>query len=98
MLDVTDAAIIQFKNLLSDANAQGSGIRVFVSGSGCCSSYGLDISANGEPGDELIERDGLKVFVEPRAYDELSSAKIDYVDSGDIKGFTITGLSSSCCG
>jgi len=98
MLEVTGSAVEQFKKLLTESGAEGSGVRVFLSGGGCCPSFGIDISESGEAGDELIEKDGLKVFVEPAAHNELSNAKIDYVDSGDMKGFSITGLSSSCCG
>lgn len=97
MFEITEAAVKQFKKLLLDSNAEGLGIRVFISGGGCCSSYGLDVTESGETGDELIEMDGLKVFVDPTAYNELSNAKLDYLDSGEMKGFSITGL-SSCCG
>lgn len=99
MLEVTDAAIKEFKNLLAEADAKGHGVRVSMSaGGGCGPSYGLDITAKGEPSDTLVEKSGLKVFIEPMAHIELFDATIDFVDSGDAKGFAITGLSSGCCG
>ena len=99
MLEVTDAAIKEFKNLLAEAGVEGHGVRVSISdGGGCGPSYGLDITAKGEPGDTLIEKDGLKVFIEPMAHIELFDATIECVDSGDTKRFAITGLSSGCCG
>ncbi len=93
MLDITAAAIKQFKEVLTESGETNHGIRVFVSGDGCCSSYGLDASEHGEPGDKVIEKDGLKIFIDPAADNELSNATIDYEN-----GFMIRGISSSCCG
>jgi len=52
----------------------------------------------GSPSFEINRINGLKVFVEPAALDALSNASVDYLNSKGKKGFTITGLSSSCCG
>jgi len=98
MIEITDSALKQFKKMLSEADMKNFGIRIFSSGGGCCATYGLDTSEKGEPGDVLIEKDGLKVFVEPAAFNALSKASVDYLNSKGKKGFTITGLSSSCCG
>ncbi len=97
MLQITDSAVEQFKKILLDGNVKDSGIRIFSSGSGCCSSYGMDVSKKGEPGDTSIEKDGLRVFVESDAYNQLSNALLDYSDSPGKKGFVIMGL-PSCCG
>jgi iron-sulfur cluster insertion protein len=99
MLGVTDSAINQFKKLISDSNANGSGIRVFASGSGCCGpSYGLDIAEKAEEGDTMIEKDGLKIFIDSVASESLSAATIDYTEQGPGKGFQIQGLpKSGCC-
>ena len=98
MLKITDSAVKQFKKMLLEADVKNFGIRIFSSGGGCCASYGLDTSEKGKSGDVLIEKDGLKVFVEPAALGALSNSSVDYLNSGGKKGFTITGLSSSCCG
>ena len=92
MLEVTDAAVKQFKKILSESGATNSNIRIFNSGGGCCASYGLDITEKGEGGDVLIEKDGLKIYVEPAAHETLSKATLDYKN-----GFMIEGM-PSCCG
>ena len=99
MLILTDSAIKEFKKLITDSNANGSGIRVFTSGKGCCGvSYGLDIAEKAEEGDTIIEKDGLKVFVEIKASVGLENATIDFITDGPRRGFTILGLQqSSCC-
>ena len=98
MLEITDSAVKQFKKILLDGDVKDFGIRIFSSGGGCCPSYGMDASERGESGDTLIEKDGLKIFVESGAFNQLSNASLDYSDSPGKKGFVITGLPSSCCG
>ena len=97
MLKITESAVRQFKKDLLDTGVKDSGIRIFSSGGGCCPSYGMDASKNGEPGDTLIEKDGLKIFVELEAYNQLSNASLDYSNFQEKGGFVITGL-PSCCG
>ncbi|MGV7928017.1 MAG: HesB/IscA family protein [Spirochaetota bacterium] len=98
MLGVTDAAVKEFKNLISESGANGAGIRVFATGGGCCGpSYGLDISEKGNEGDKIVEKDGLKIFVDPAVSDALDGASLDYINDGPRKGFTILGLQQSGC-
>lgn len=98
MLGISDEAAKEFKRLIAESNADGSGIRVFASGGGCCGpSYGLDISAKGNEGDSVVEKDGLKIYIDPAVSDGLSNATIDYIKDGPRKGFTILGLKQSGC-
>ena len=92
MLEVTDAAVKQFQKILSESETTNANIRIFISGGGCCSSYGLDITEKGEDGDLLIEKDKLKIYVEPAAHETLSKATLDYEN-----GFMVKGM-PSCCG
>ena len=92
MLEITDAAVKQFKKILSESDAKDSNIRIFVSGGGCCPSYGLDVTDKGEDGDLLIEKHSLKIYVEPSAQEALSKATLDYQN-----GFIVKGT-PSCCG
>ena len=92
MLEITDAAVKQFKKILAESDATNSNIRIFISGGGCCASYGLDITENGEDGDLIIEKDNLKIYVGRAAHEALSKATLDYKN-----GFIIQGM-PSCCG
>jgi len=91
MLEITDAAVKQFKNILSESDATNSNIRIFISGGGCCASYGLDVTEKGEDGDLLIEKNKLKIYVQPAAQEGLSKATLDYKN-----GFMIKGMPSCC--
>jgi iron-sulfur cluster assembly accessory protein len=92
MLEITEAAVKQFRKILSEADAKDSNIRIFISGGGCCASYGLDVTEKGEDGDLIIEKNSLKIYVEPAAHEALSQATLDYKN-----GFMIKGM-PSCCG
>ena len=100
MLEITESAVKQFKKVLLDAGVKDFGIRIFSSGGGCCGpAYGMDASETGEAGDTVIEKDGLKIFVESESFKKLSTALVDYSDSPGKVGFVLTGLpTSSCCG
>lgn len=57
----------------------------------------MDIADSAARGDEILEMDGLKVFLEKEANKQLLNATIDY---NDTRGFVISGQqqgSSSCC-
>lgn len=98
MLGVTDTAVKEFKKFISESNANGAGIRVFATGGGCCGpSYGLDVSEKENNGDKVVEKDGLKIFVDPGVADALDGATLDYIEDGPRKGFTILGLQQSGC-
>jgi iron-sulfur cluster assembly accessory protein len=91
MLEITDAAVKQFKKILSESDAKNSNIRIFNSGGGCCASYGLDVTDKGKDGDLLIEKNSLKIYVEPAAHEALSKATLDYKN-----GFMVKGMPSCC--
>jgi iron-sulfur cluster assembly protein len=97
-VEITESAVQEFKKMILESNAgQNAGIRFFVSSGGCCASYGLDVVENSEPGDELVEKGELKIFIQPEAVECLSTAIIDFTESGENAGFVIKGL-PSCCG
>ncbi|MCM8830420.1 MAG: iron-sulfur cluster assembly accessory protein [Candidatus Omnitrophica bacterium] len=97
MIEISSKAVDQFKKFISESDIESGGIRIFVAGRGCCGlSFGMDISENGEKEDRLVEKDGLKLFIQPAAFDALSNATIDYVDEGNNSGFVIKGIGSSC--
>ena len=97
-MEITKSAVQELKKMILESDlGKDAGIRFFVSGGGCCPSYGLDIVEKGEPGDEFIENDELKVFIQSEAYEGLSMAMIDFTESGENAGFVIKGL-PSCCG
>lgn len=101
-VNLTDAAVNTVKNLLVQKEVPNHGLRVFVSGGGCSGmQYGMALEAEPRPYDHVIERDGVKVFVDPTSMMYLNNATIDYEDSIMGGGFKIdnpNAVSSCGCG
>ena len=85
MLKVTDRAVEEFKKFLVESDMEDFAIRIYLAESSCCCGghYHLKIVEEGEEGDVLVEQKGLKLFLDPIAYEKLSEATIDY-DEGFI--------------
>lgn len=99
---VTDAALSVVKNLLVQKNVPDYGLRVFVSGGGCSGlQYGMALEAEARPYDNVVERNGVKVFIDPTSMMYLNQATIDYEDNLMGGGFKIenpNAVSSCGCG
>lgn len=99
---ITDPALETVRNLLAQKNVPDHGLRVFVAGGGCSGmQYGMALEAEPRPYDHVIERDGIKIFVDPTSMMYLKAATIDYEDSIMGGGFKIdnpNAVSSCGCG
>lgn len=54
----------------------------------------MGIAENAARGDETLEQDGLKVFLDKEAGGWLKDATIDFNDN---RGFVISGVADMCC-
>lgn len=101
-INITPTAADTIRNLLVSKNVPDYGLRVFVSGGGCSGlQYGMALEAEARPYDEVIEADGIKVFIDPTSMMYMSGATIDYEDSLMGGGFKIENpnAAASCgCG
>lgn len=99
---LTDSAATMVRNLLTQKSVPDYGLRVFVSGGGCSGlSYGMALEPEARPYDHVVERDGVKIFIDPTSMMYLSQATIDYEDSLMGGGFRIENpnAATSCgCG
>lgn len=99
MLSITDTAVEKAKEILTAEGKADWGIRVFVSQSSCCGpSYGMDIEEEAGEGDEVIEKDGLKLIVDKQSLSSLGELQIDFIDDGQQQGFVLRGSQPPSCG
>jgi iron-sulfur cluster assembly accessory protein len=100
MLQLTDTAIEKVKTLLRDENKTGHGLRVAVQGGGCSGfQYGMTWEHEAKPNDNVLELNGLKVFLDPLSAMYLDEVRIDFVDSLSGSGFKIINpKASGTCG
>ncbi|MDA1190181.1 MAG: iron-sulfur cluster insertion protein ErpA [Candidatus Poribacteria bacterium] len=101
MIMVTDAASSKVKELLESEGYEGYGLRVQVVGGGCSGmQYRLGFD-EARDGDKVIDKEGLKVFVDLKSALYLVGTTVDYVESLMGAGFKIDNpnVSSTCgCG
>jgi iron-sulfur cluster assembly protein len=91
MITVTDSAANHLRSLLEekDFSPEEMGLRLFVEKGGCAGmSYAMKIDALVD-GDEVIEKNGVRVFVDPESGEYLKGVQLDYVDALNDSGFKI---------
>lgn len=96
---VSDTAIKKIAGILAK-EAEGSFLRVSVSGGGCSGfQYGFDIDTKTTDEDLVIERDGAKVVVDQMSIDYMEGSEIDFVDDLIGASFQVKNpLATAACG
>jgi iron-sulfur cluster assembly accessory protein len=100
MINLTQAAAEKVKGILAhEDGATQSGLRIYVQGGGCSGfSYGMVLDEIAE-GDEIFEREGVKVIVDPMSLKYLEGAEVDYKEDLMGGGFAIKNPNAaSTCG
>lgn len=89
MVTISEAAANKIKELMGeDSTAQG--LRVYVKGGGCSGyQYGMLLEEKVSEDDTVVERDGIKVIVDPQSMPLISGSEVDYSDSLQGAGFKI---------
>lgn len=99
MFTITDAAAEKAKEVLETEGKADWGLRIYVAGGSCCGpSYGMDLDQNPKDGDNVVEKNGLKVFTDKETTEKLKGMEIDFVDNGQQQGFVIKGGPAPSCG
>lgn len=90
-MNVTQAAVEEIKKFLAseDDLPETAGLRVRVVPGGCSGfQYSLNIEEDSRPGDFLIDREGVKMFVDMFSAQYLNGITIDYTSNMMGSGFT----------
>ena len=90
-MTITDNAVKHLRSLLTDHPDQpaGAGLRIFIDKGGCSGmQYGMSFDAP-KDGDEIVERDGVRVLVDADSLGFLRGATVDYCDDLTGTGFRI---------
>ena len=85
LLVFTDDAATKVKTLIEEENKPGLMLRVFVTGGGCSGfQYGFTFDEVVNDGDTEVEKNGVKLLVDPMSFQYLVGAEIDYKE--DLEG------------
>jgi iron-sulfur cluster assembly protein len=87
-LTVTDAAVARVKTLLDGRGKPSAGIRIGVRSRGCSGlSYTLEFADAKSPMDEIIEKDGVTVLIDPKASLFILGSEMDFEETKLQSGF-----------
>jgi len=89
-IHLTPTAVTTVQKFIEENGASdGAGLRVAVLPGGCSGfQYGLNIEDAPEGDDEVLEMEGLRVFIDPFSAQYLEGVEIDYVTTMMGSGFT----------
>jgi iron-sulfur cluster assembly accessory protein len=91
MITVTDSAVKHLHSLMADREDAGSqdGLRISIDRGGCSGlQYAMSFDQP-KNGDEIVEREGVRVFVDAQSIAHLQGSVIDYHDDLTGSGFRI---------
>lgn len=88
VMTVTPAAAQRAKALIEGRGKPTVGIRIGVRSKGCSGmSYTLEFADKQEPMDEVVETEGLKLLIDPKASLFLIGTEMDYEEEKLKQGF-----------
>ena len=80
-ITLSSEAVQAVQNIMEEKNLDGYGLRVYVSGGGCCGTqFGMALDNNIREVDTTYESEGVKVIVDEVSIDHLSGASIDFIN------------------
>lgn len=102
MITLTPVAAGKVQDLLNQRGTPQFGLRIGVRGGGCSgNSYYMEFCDAESPGDEVIETNGVKLYVDLKSAVLLGGTEIDYVEGLMGAGFKFNNpnVKHSCaCG
>lgn len=99
-LEISESAASKVRELVEEEGVPGLMLRVFVTGGGCSGfSYGFTFDEEVAEDDATIDRDGVRVLVDPVSFPYLMGAVIDYREDLSGAQFVIDNPNAvSTCG
>ncbi|WP_438461940.1 iron-sulfur cluster insertion protein ErpA [Marinomonas sp. PE14-40] len=98
--EFTLAAAAKLKNLIEEEENNRLMLRVYVTGGGCSGfQYGFTFDEEFQEDDTTVEREGVKMVVDPLSFQYLVGSEVDYQEGLEGSRFTVKNPNaSSTCG
>jgi iron-sulfur cluster assembly protein len=78
-MKLTERAAARIRAIMAQKGATAAGLRIGVKKGGCAGmEYTMDWAAEQKPFDEVIEHDGARVLIDPKAVMYLLGTEMDY--------------------
>ncbi len=89
-IQLDESAVVRLKVLLAERNTPLAGLRIAVKGGGCSGlAYHMEWTEQPKERDKIFERDGVRVFVDPKSYLYLMGTELVYVEELLASGFRL---------
>jgi iron-sulfur cluster assembly accessory protein len=102
MIEITQSAANAIRTAIAGSNAPVQGLRLMVESGGCAGNkYMMGLVAEPLPGDVVVEKGEIKVFVDASSAPLLDGVTVDFLVSAEGAGFTFinpNATSSCACG
>jgi iron-sulfur cluster assembly protein len=100
VMSMTDTAAARVKAIVENSGSDAKGVRVGIKKGGCAGmEYTIDMVTEPNAKDDLIERDGARVWIEPSAVLYLLGTEMGFETTTLRSGFTFTNPNqTSACG
>lgn len=100
VMTMTDAAAERVRAIVASSGPDAQGVRVGIKKGGCAGmEYTIELVTAPSAKDDLIERDGAKVWVDPAAVLYLLGTEMDFETTKLRSGFTFSNPNqTSACG
>ena len=80
-IEFTESAAKKVCDLASQQNHAVVMLRVYIEGGGCSGfQYGFELARDRNDDDTIIEKDGVKLIVDPLSFQYLAGSQVDYRD------------------
>lgn len=99
-MTLTDAAATRVKEIMASSAEPIAGLRIGVKKGGCAGmEYTMEYAEAQRPHEEVVEDNGVKVFIEPKAILFLLGTRMDYRTEKLSAGFVFDNPNqTSACG
>jgi iron-sulfur cluster assembly protein len=100
VMSITPAAAERVREIVEASERPVAGIRVGIKNGGCAGmSYTVALADAASPGDELVEAEGARVYIDPKAVLFLLGTRMDFRASKLSTGFVFENPNQvSACG
>ncbi|MBC8131191.1 MAG: Fe-S cluster assembly scaffold SufA [Rhizobiaceae bacterium] len=100
VMTLTETAADRVRDIMSARGDEALGLRVGVKKGGCAGmEYTVELATEAKPREDMVERDGARVFISPEAVLFLLGTEMDYEITTLRSGFTFKNPNqTSACG
>ncbi|MGB0629870.1 MAG: HesB/IscA family protein [Alphaproteobacteria bacterium] len=88
VMSLTESAAARVKHLMETRSEPATGLRIGIRTGGCSGmAYSMEFAADKEPLDEVVEQNGVRLYVDSKALMFLIGTEMDYVEDKLQSGF-----------